>query len=83
MANLNIRKLDNHIYERLRVRAANHGVSMEEEARQILSVAISVPERMTDIFQKNFGYKQGVDLKLPHERAPHHPMDFDRRYWPR
>jgi plasmid stability protein len=33
MATLNVRKLDESAYEQLRIRAANHGVSMEEEAR--------------------------------------------------
>ncbi len=77
MANLSVRKLDDHIYEKLRLRAASHGVSMEEEARQILSLVISVPEHMTDVFQKHFGQKNGVDLKLPHKRVPHNPMDFE------
>jgi len=30
MANLSVRKLDDQIYDRLRIRAAEHGVSMEE-----------------------------------------------------
>ena len=78
MANLSIRKLDDSIYQKLRIRAAGHGVSMEEEARQILSVVISVPERISDVFQKHFGGKQGVDLALPHKRVPHNPMDFEK-----
>ena len=36
MASLSVRKLDVNVYEQLRVRAAKHGVSMEEEARQII-----------------------------------------------
>ena len=36
-ANLTIRKLDPAVKERLRVRAARHGRSMEEEVRRILS----------------------------------------------
>ena len=36
MASITIRNLDDHIKQRLRVRAATHGRSMEEEARDIL-----------------------------------------------
>ena len=43
MASLSIRKLDEKTYLRLRERAARHGVSMEEEARQILIRATSPP----------------------------------------
>ena len=39
MANLTIRKLEPGIKERLRLRAARRGHSMEEEARRILSEA--------------------------------------------
>ncbi len=62
MATFSIRKLNDNVYERLRVRAANHGVSMEEEARRIISQAVAVPERISDIFRKHFGQKNGVDL---------------------
>jgi len=77
MANLSIRKLDDRVYESLRIKAAQHGTSMEEEARQILSQAVSTPERISDVFQKYFGRKNGVDLVIPHKRTPHKPMDFD------
>ena len=36
MASLTIRNLDDAIKQRLRVQAAHHGRSMEEEAREIL-----------------------------------------------
>jgi antitoxin FitA len=36
MANLSIRKLDEDVFSRLRMLASAHGVSMEEEVRQIL-----------------------------------------------
>jgi plasmid stability protein len=76
MANLSIRKLDDDIYNRLRDRAARHGVSMEEEARQILKRAISPPERLGDLFLKVFGPAAGQDLDLPH-REPHEPVSFE------
>lgn len=40
LASLSIRKLDDETYDRLRGRAARHGVSMEEEIRQILKRAV-------------------------------------------
>ena len=76
MASLSIRKLDDEIYDRLRNRAARHGVSMEEEARQILKRAVSPPERLGDLFVKVFGPTRGVDLDLP-SREPHEPVDLE------
>lgn len=46
MASLNIRKLDDETHARLRIRAAQHGRSMEEEARQLLREALA-PRRWT------------------------------------
>ena len=76
MASFSIRKLDDQIYQKLRIRAARHGVSMEEEVRQILTEVVSVPERITTVFQKHFGPKNGVDLDIPNQRSPHEPLDF-------
>lgn len=75
MASLSIRKLDDEIYDRLRVRAARRGVSMEEEVRQILTRAVAPPERLGDLFLKIFGPTKGADLELP-PREPHDPIDL-------
>lgn len=77
MASLSVRKLDEDTYERLRVRAAKHGVSMEEEARRILKQATSAPERMGDLFLDYFGPSNGVALKLP-TREPHEPLTLSQ-----
>jgi plasmid stability protein len=77
MANLSVRKLDDNTYERLRVRAAQHGVSMEEEARRILKQATSAPERIGDLFLKYFGPANGAVLELP-PRKPHEPVDLSQ-----
>ena len=45
MATLTIRKLDDSIKRCLRIQAANHGVSMEEEARRILRRAFGQGEK--------------------------------------
>ena len=42
MATITIRRLDETTKRRLRVRAADHGRSMEEEAREILKSAVAV-----------------------------------------
>jgi plasmid stability protein len=45
MATLNIRNLLDDVHRRLRVRAAEHGRSMEAEARAILTEACSAARR--------------------------------------
>lgn len=77
MANLSVRKLDDKTLSRLRIRAARHGVSMEEEVRQILKRAVAVPERLGDLALQIFGPTFGVDLELP-KHEPHEPMDFSK-----
>ena len=75
MANLSVRKLDEETLSRLRLRAAQHGVSMEEEVRRILNESVSAPERMGDLALEFFGPNRGIDLELP-ERVPHEPADL-------
>jgi len=40
MGNLLIRNLDDRVKSKIRVRAARHGRSMEEEARRLLTTAV-------------------------------------------
>lgn len=44
MATMTIRNLDEQLKARLRIRAAQHGRSMEDEARDILRTALSEEE---------------------------------------
>ena len=76
MANISVRKLDDSIYKSLRLRAVKHGVSMEEEVRQIIAQVVSQPVDIGAIFRKNFGSKNGIDLIPIKPRAPHDPMDI-------
>jgi antitoxin FitA len=76
MASLTIHNLDDNTYDRLRARAKRYGVSIEEEARQILMRATSPPERLGDFFLKVFGRARGADLDLP-PRKPHEPLDLE------
>lgn len=73
MRGLSVRKLDDETFSRLRIRAARHGVSMEEEVRRILRDAVSAPDRLGDLALRMFGPEHGVDVQLP-ERAPHEPL---------
>ena len=76
VANISIRQLDDETVARLRVRAAHHGVSMEEEVRRILKHAVTPPQRITDVFRKHFGQAHGVDLELP-RHEPHEPTGIE------
>lgn len=73
MASLTIRNLDDAMKRRLRVRAAEHGHSMEEEAREILRAALSqqqaAPKNLAEAIRARFAPLGGVDLELP-EREP-------------
>ena len=72
VASLSIRRLDNETLSRLRIRAVKRGVSMEEEARRILSDAVSAPDQLGDLALRIFGPQHGVDLQLP-EGTLHEP----------
>lgn len=76
MASLRISRLDDETYERLRVRAIQNGVSIEEEARQIITRAVSAPERIGDLFREIFGSAELSDLELP-PREPYDPVDLE------
>jgi antitoxin FitA len=75
MANLSVRGLDDQTYACLRVRAASNNQSMEEEARQILKMAVQAPERMGDRLVSYFGRNNGATLVIP-ARKPHKPVDL-------
>lgn len=79
MATLTIRKLNPTFKERLRVRAAQHGHSMEEEARRILSDScgpVSRTENLADIALRLFGDENGIELELPRRTTGREPPSF-------
>ncbi len=82
MASLMIRKLDDRTKSRLRVRAAHHGRSMEEEAREILRSALSTPparqENIAEAIRRRFARFGGVELPLIERDPPRDPPDFSR-----
>jgi antitoxin FitA len=67
MKNLNVRRVDDEIYAKLRLRAARNGRSMEEEVRQILRAAVEEPprdERIWDWLRRRAAERQG-GMPLP------------------
>jgi plasmid stability protein len=79
MASITVRNLEPALKEQLRIRAAHHGWSMEEEARHILRDAIveQEPEKhLVDVFAELFGPKHGIDLQLPPREPGREPPDF-------
>ena len=72
MAVMTIRNIDDAIKNRLRLRAAMHGRSMEDEARDILRSALSTeiprPRNLGQAINERFGALGGIDLAdLPRE----------------
>ena len=69
MATLTIRKVDEKTKARLRVRAAHHGRSMEEEAREILRSALrstaGAKQDLGSAIRKRFARFGGVELEPP------------------
>lgn len=79
MAALSIRGLDDEVRERLRVRAARHGRSMEAEARAILTDAVREPHAAEGLFTAlldRFGALGGVELDLPPRSTPARAADL-------
>ncbi len=75
MANLSIRKLDDEVFSKLRMIASQHGVSMEEEVRQILTKTVLQHVKLGDLALQLFGNEQGIELELPKHFA-HKPVDL-------
>ena len=84
MATLTIRNLDERTKAQLRVQAARHGRSMEEEARTILRTAIESTqaevrvERLGTRIHAHFAALGGVELELPERRSAAAPAEFEQ-----
>ena len=84
MASLTIRNLDERIKAQLRIQAARHGRSMEEEARNILKRAIEAaapaseaqPVGLGSRIHAHFAQLGGVELELPTRTSEPAPADF-------
>ena len=81
MASITVRNLDDGLKRRLRIRAAENGRSMEQEAREILKAALEGEEApvrnlgtaLHELF-KPFG---GVELEIPPRQPMREPPRFD------
>ena len=76
MAAVSIRNLDETVRERLRVRAAANGRSMEAEMRAILVEAVGEPgdeEGLLETLRSRFKDLGGVELSVPSRPAARAP----------
>ncbi|MYH20782.1 MAG: plasmid stabilization protein [Acidobacteria bacterium] len=80
MATITIRNLDDDVKTRLRVRAAEHHRSMEEEVRIILRTAVNGgqagPRDLAKFTRECFAPLGGVELELPLRGPMREPPDF-------
>ena len=77
MASITIRNLDEQTKAQLRVRAAHHRRSMEEEARNILREAVSAGEitqsDLAEAIRRRFEPFGGCEIELPARAAMRTP----------
>lgn len=64
MSRLTIRNLDDALKRRLRIRAAEHGRSMEDEVRVILRET-AAPRNLAEAIRARVAALGGVELALP------------------
>ncbi len=82
MASITIRKLPETTKRRLRMRAAQNGRSMEQEARDrtdseaVLAQPDSEPVNVGEAIRRRFAPLGGVDLKIPPRRISNRENPF-------
>lgn len=81
MASITIRNLDEPLKARLRVQAAVHGRSMEDEARDILRTALSheagPPTNLAAKIRGRFAPLGGVEVAAPPRDPMRDPPGFE------
>lgn len=81
MTSITIRNLDEALKRRLRLRAAEHGHSMEEEARNILRTTLNQepapPQDLASAIRARFAPLGGVELDIPPRAPMREPPRFD------
>ena len=79
MASITIRNLEEATKRKLKIRAAMHGRSMEQEAREILNAALRQKPRtgadLVEAIRRRFAPLGGVDLE-PYPREPMRDPDW-------
>lgn len=76
MASITIRNLEDDLKRRLRIRAAEHGRSMEEEVREILRHVVTesaAPRNLAASIRSRVAPLGGVELDLPAREAMREP----------
>jgi antitoxin FitA len=78
MATLTVRNIEDDTRDRLRVRAARNGRSMEDEVRFILRQAVAVgdPATVWAAARARFADDDGVELELPGRSGDRSAPDF-------
>lgn len=69
MANITVRNLDDEVQRRLKQRAAEHGRSMEAEARSILTAAL-IRGGLAQAWVEATEDLRGDELELPERSTP-------------
>lgn len=80
MTSLTIRNLDDATKQRLRIRAARHEVSMEEEVRRILKEALRPAEASSGLgkrLQDRFAGLAAEEFVVPKRHAPRSALQWD------
>ena len=80
MASLTIRNLDDSVKRQLRVRAAERGRSMEEEAREILRDAVGAAPARRDLaaaIRARVDPIGGAEIEIAPREAMRAPPGFD------
>lgn len=81
MASITVRNLDDEVKRKLRIRAAEHGCSMEAEVREILTEAVAIdPEPRKGLgtrIHERFKEVGGIDLELPEREPMPEPPNFE------
>ncbi|MCO6442364.1 MAG: plasmid stabilization protein [Nitrococcus mobilis] len=80
MASITIRNLDDELKARLRRVAAEHGHSMEEEARRILRQALAKPRQNNGLgsrIHKRYAALGGIELEQTVRTEPPRAIDLD------
>ena len=81
MASITIRNLDEDLKQRLRIRAAAKGASMEQEARDILRTSLHstrpAARNLAEAIRSRFAPLGGIELTIPPRELMSEPPAFD------
>jgi plasmid stability protein len=85
VATLTIRNVDPELHRCLRVRAAEHGHSMEAEVRQILKEVVGAASEveesgasLAEAIRRRFAPYGDVELDIPPRELAREPPDFSK-----